>query len=275
MPQLSEDVIKKLEEKAKLVRRHIVTMIAQAQVGHPGGSLSAADILTALFFHVLRIDPQNPEWEDRDRFVLSKGHAASALYATLAERGYFPVDRLSAFGRIDSALQVHPDKNKVPGVEASTGALGQGLSIALGMALGGRLDGKDFRVYALLGDGEIQEGQIWEAAMCAAHYKVDSLTAILDYNGIQLMGPIPTIMEIAPVRDKWCSFGWKVLEIDGHNMKEIVKALESAREVKGRPTMVVAHTIKGKGVSFMEATHEWHGRPLTQEELSQALAELA
>ncbi|MBM3702392.1 MAG: transketolase [Actinobacteria bacterium] len=274
MKIVEEKIIDDLKEKAKIIRCHIVEMIYRAQVGHPGGSLSAADILTALYFYILSIDPKNPDWEDRDRFVLSKGHAATALYSTLAERGFFPTDLLFTFGQIGSLLQVHPDKNKVPGIDASTGALGQGLSIALGMALGARVDGKKYWVYALIGDGEIQEGQIWEAAMCTAHYKVTNLITILDYNKVQLMGPVSKIMEVSPVKDKWLSFGWNVIEIDGHDMKQIINSIYEAKRVKQKPTIIIAHTIKGKGISYMEGTHEWHGKAPCKEELEIAIKEL-
>lgn len=271
---IEDKKIKKLEEKAKVIRCHIVRMICNAQVGHPGGSLSAADILTVLYFHALNIDPKNPNWEERDRFVLSKGHAATALYSTLAERGFFSVDLLSTFGQVGSLLQVHPDKNKVPGVDASTGALGQGLSIALGMALGTRLGGKKYWVYALIGDGEMQEGQIWESAMSAAHYKVTNLITILDYNKVQLMGPVSKIIEISPVRDKWNSFGWNVIEIDGHNISQIISSIEEAKKFKEKPTIIIAHTIKGKGVSYMEGKYEWHGKAPSKKELEIAIKDL-
>ena len=249
-------------------------MISNAQVGHPGGSLSVADILTVLYFYALNIDPKNPDWEERDRLVLSKGHGAAALYCTLAERGFFSKDTLLTFGKIDSILQVHPDKIKVPGVDASTGALGQGFSIALGMALGARLDGRKYWVYAILGDGEIQEGQVWEAAMCAAHYRVTNLITILDYNRVQLMGPVAEIMEISPVKEKWISFGWNVVEIDGHNISEIISSMEKVKKFKSKPTIIIAHTIKGKGVSYMEGKSEWHGKPPCKEELKIAISEL-
>jgi len=274
MPEISEQEIQHLEEIAKKVRCHIVRTISEAQVGHPGGSLSEADILTALYFRVMRVDPQRPDWAERDRFILSKGHGAAGLYAVLAERGYFSPELLKTFGRINSALQVHPDMHLVPGVEISTGALGQGLSVALGIALAAKMDGLSFHTYCLIGDGESQEGQIWEAAETAAHYKVDNLTAILDYNRVQLLGPVSEIMEIAPVADKWRSFGWAVVEIDGHDMRQIIEALESIREVKGRPHLVIAHTVKGKGVSYMEGKAAWHGKPPNKEQLAQALTEL-
>ncbi|MBC7233472.1 MAG: transketolase [Chloroflexi bacterium] len=274
MTLLTEERIRYLEETARRIRCHVVRTISEAGVGHPGGSLSEADILTALYFHIMKIDPQRPQWEERDRFVLSKGHGAAGLYATLAERGFFPIDWLKTFGRIDSRLQVHPDMHLVPGVEVSTGALGQGLSVALGMALAARLDGKGIHVYCLIGDGENQEGQIWEAAEAAAHYKVDNLTVILDYNGVQLMGPLREVMEIAPIADKWRSFNWAVAEVNGHDMRQLITTLETIKEVKGQPHIVIAHTVKGKGVSYMEGQSAWHGKAPNQEQLAQALAEL-
>jgi len=274
MHEFPEEEIQRLRQVARRIRCHIVRTISHAGVGHPGGSLSEADILTALYFHVMRIDPQRPDWPDRDRFVLSKGHGAAGLYATLAERGFFPPEELATFGRIDSRLQVHPDMHLLPGVEVSSGALGQGISVALGMAMAARLDGRSLRVYCLIGDGESQEGQVWEAAEAAAHHKVDNLTVILDYNGVQLMGPVQEIMGVAPVADKWRAFNWHVIEIDGHDMRQIIGALESAQQVKGRPTIVIAHTIKGKGVSFMEGKSAWHGKAPNEQELALALAEL-
>ena len=269
-----DELVAKLNRIALKLRRNILIMTTKAGSGHPGGSLSSADIVTALYFHQLRHDPQNPKWEDRDRFVLSKGHGCPALYAALAQSGYFPEDTLWTLRKMGSILQGHPDMNKTPGLEASSGNLGQGLSIALGMALAGRIDRKKYHVFALLGDGETDEGQIWEAAMAAAHYKVDNLSAILDLNGIQLDGLTKDIMSLEPVADKWRAFGWHVIEIDGHNMREILDALDTAEHVKYMPTMVVAHTIKGKGVSFMEGQVKFHGTALTEEQLAAALQEL-
>ncbi|SHI54997.1 transketolase [Desulfofundulus thermosubterraneus] len=267
--------IKRLEEKAREIRRHIIRMTGAAGSGHPGGSLSSADIVTALYFEVMRIDPQNPRWPGRDRFVLSKGHAAPVLYAALAERGFFPVEELLSLRRLGSPLQGHPDMKKLPGVELSTGSLGQGLSAANGMALAARLDGRDYRVYVLLGDGEIQEGMVWEAAMAAAHYRLDNVTAFLDYNGLQIDGPVGRVMSVEPVAEKWRAFGWDVQVIDGHNMEEILQAVEKARAVRGQPQMIVAETVKGKGVSFMENMVEWHGVAPKPDEVERALAELA
>lgn len=263
-----------LARAATKVRRDIVEMIGKAGSGHPGGSLSAADILTALYFAVLRVDPARPDWPDRDRFVLSKGHAAPALYAVLAERGFFPVEELDTLRRLGSRLQGHPDMKVTPGVEASTGSLGQGLSYAVGLALAGKLDKAQWRVYALLGDGEIQEGQIWEAAMAAAHYRLGNLTAFLDHNGLQVDGLVEKVMSIAPVDEKWRAFGWNTVVIDGHDMAAIVRAATAAASVGDRPTMIVARTVKGRGVSFMEKRQEWHGKAPNAEELQAALEEL-
>jgi len=270
-----ENEVLELELTAKRIRRLIVRTVWKAQAGHIGGSLSATDILTCLYFHTMRIDPERPDWPERDRFVLSKGHGASALYCTLAERGFFPVEWLDTFGRIDSRLQVHPDMHKVPGVEMSTGALGQGFSVAIGMAMGARLDGSPIRVYVLVGDGECQEGEIWEGAMCAAHYKLDNLTAIVDYNKAQLLDGVSKIMEVAPLTDKWRAFGWRVIEIDGHDVRQILDALEESKQIKEKPTVIVAHTVKGKGVSFMQGpVGTWHGKPPNEEQAKQALQEL-
>ncbi|HIE12138.1 MAG TPA: transketolase [Desulfotomaculum sp.] len=271
---MMRELLLRLEAKAKEIRRYIVLMTAAAGSGHPGGSLSAADIVTALYFGVMRIDPKRPDDPNRDRFVLSKGHAAPLLYAALAERGFFPQRELMTLRKLGSRLQGHPDMRKLPGVEMSTGSLGQGLSAANGMALAGRLDGRDYRVYVLLGDGEIQEGQVWEAAMAATHYKLDSVTAFLDYNGLQIDGPVEEVMSLGRVADKWRAFGWHVIEIDGHDFVAILDAVREAKETKGKPTMVIARTIKGKGVSFMEHQVDWHGKAPKAEQASQALVEL-
>lgn len=256
----SNDLVTSLEAQSRKNRRAVIEMIAVAKTGHPGGGLSAVEITTVLFNHVMRIDPSRPTWEDRDRFVLSKGHGAAALYAALCGRGYFPADALQHFRQTGGILQGHPDMRKVPGVDMTSGSLGQGLSAALGMALAARFQRKDFRVYALLGDGEIQEGQIWEAAMAAAHFRADNLTAILDFNGVQLDGRVQEIMGIEPVADKWRAFGWKVIDCsDGHSIPQLLESLERAKAVSGRPSIVIAHTVKGKGVSFMENQAAWHG----------------
>lgn len=266
--------ISELRDIAKKLRRHVITMIATAGSGHPGGSLSAADIITALYFQVMRHDPKNPNWHDRDRFVLSKGHAAPILYAALAECGYFPVGELLTLRKLDSRLQGHTDRTLTPGVEMSAGALGQGLSFSIGIALAGRLDSRDYRVYVLLGDGECDEGQVWEAAMAAAHFKVDNLVAIVDRNQQQLDSWTREIMDLEPLAEKWHAFGWHVLNIDGHDFEQILTALEKAKGIKNKPTVIVAHTIKGKGVSFMENNIDFHGKAPTPEEAQKALKEL-
>ena len=267
--------ISKLKQIAIELRKSAITMIYEAQSGHPGGSLSAADIVTALYFKEMNIDPTNPKWEDRDRFVLSKGHVCPILYAALGKLGYFPKEYLHKLRQEGSILQGHPDMKKLPGIEISTGSLGQGLSVANGMALNAKIYGENYRVFAMLGDGEIQEGQIWEAAMTAAHYKLDNLCAFLDHNDLQIDGNVSQIMGIEPVADKWRAFGWNVIEIDGHNFEEIFSALDKAKECKGKPTMVVAKTVKGKGVSFMENVCGFHGVAPTIEEKDKALTELA
>lgn len=272
--QLTPEKIDELAERATAVRKNILSMVTAAKSGHPGGSLSAADILVTLYFAVMRVDPHAPADPERDRFVLSKGHAAPVLYATLAERGFFPHSELCTLRQVDSRLQGHPDMKSVPGVDMSTGSLGQGLSAANGMALAGRVDGKDWRVYALLGDGELEEGQIWEAAMFAAHYKLDNLTAFVDYNGLQIDGPVSEVMSPLPIPDKWRAFGWHVLEIDGHDYGAIHAAVETAKTVKGKPTMIVAATVKGKGVCSMEGVADWHGKAPTTDECAKFLAEL-
>jgi transketolase len=264
-----------LEKMARQLRRDVITMIATAGSGHPGGSLSAADIVTALYFKAMHHDPKNPQWPDRDRFVLSKGHAAPILYAALAECGYFPVEELSTLRKLGSRLQGHTDRTLTPGVEMSAGSLGQGLSYGIGIALAGRLEKRDYRVYVLLGDGECEEGQVWEAAMFAPHHRMDNITAIIDHNDLQLDGRVCDIMGIEPLTDKWRAFNWNVLEINGHDMGEILKAFKKAGEVKGKPTVIIAHTIKGKGVSFMEGNVDFHGKAPNPQETEQALKELA
>jgi len=266
--------IKSLEEHAKVIRRHVVRMIAKAGTGHPGSSLSTVDLLVALFYSKLRHNPQQPAWPDRDRFVMSKGHGCPALYAVLAEMGYFSVDKLDTLRQFGSILQGHPCMKTTPGIEISGGSLGQGLSVGLGIALAAKLDKKDYRTYVMLGDGEIEEGQVWEAAMAASHYKADNLCAIIDQNGLQIDGFIHEIMSSYPIPDKWRGFGWHVIEINGHDYKAILSAYEEAEKIKGMPTVVVAKTIKGKGVSFMENQVDWHGKAPSMEEAERALAEL-
>ena len=265
---------KGLNEITRNIRKDIVTMIHGSKSGHPGGSLSAVEILTALYFDEMNIDPQNPKKEDRDRFVLSKGHAAPVLYATLAEKGYFNKNELLSLRKVGAMLQGHPDMKGTPGVEMSTGSLGQGFSVACGMAMASKLDNAPWRVYALLGDGEVQEGLIWEAAMSAAHYKLDNMVAFLDYNGLQIDGEVEKVMNIGPIVDKFKSFGWNVIEIDGHDFDQIFAALDMAKETVGKPTMIVAKTIKGKGVSFMENNAGWHGNAPSDNDLEIALSEL-
>ncbi len=262
-----------IEKRVRTIRKHIVNMIYTAGSGHPGGSLSCVEILTSLYFSELRHDPTNPHWENRDRFILSKGHAAPALYATLAEAGYLPKEQLCTLRKFGSILQGHPDL-RCPGVEVSTGSLGQGLSIANGMALSARMKGKSSRIYVLLGDGECDEGQVWEAAMLASHYKLDNLMAIVDRNGLQIDGLTEKVMRLEPLAKKWESFGWHVIEIDGHHITEILKAFDNAKRLKGKPCVIIAHTFKGKGVSFMEWIGSFHGRTLTKDEMNRALQEL-
>jgi len=266
--------IEEMAVMAKRVRRHIVTMIGKAGSGHPGGSLSAVEIVTALYFNLLRHRSSDPQWSDRDRFILSKGHAAPLLYAALAECGYFPVDELSTLRQLDSRLQGHTDRTATPGVEMSAGTLGQGLSFAIGVALAGRLNSQDYRVYVLLGDGECDEGQVWEGAMAAAHFKVDNLVAIVDNNGQQIDGWNRDVMNLEPFNKKWQAFGWHVIEVDGHNFSQLIDAFDQAKLVKGQPTVIIAHTIKGKGVSFMENNPHFHGKAPNAAEVEIALKEL-
>ena len=268
------ELVSELEEMAKRIRQHVVTMIEKAGSGHPGGSLSCVDIITVMYFHKMRHDPKDLFWEDRDRFILCKGHAAPTLYAALAESGYFPVSELTGLRKFGSILQGHPDKSRTPGVEMSAGSLGQGLSFAGGLAIAGKLDKKDYRVYALLGDGECDEGQVWEAAMAASQYKLDNLTAIVDRNGLQIDGPTEQVMSLEPFAKKWEAFGWHVIEIDGHDIREIISALDQSDRIRGKPTVIIAHMIKGKGISFMEWSADFHGKAPTREELERSIEEL-
>ncbi|WP_353093413.1 transketolase [Tissierella praeacuta] len=263
-----------LKEIARNIRVDIINMLEKSQSGHPGGSLSTVEILTSLYFKEMRVDIKNPRWEDRDRFVLSKGHGTPVLYGTLAEKGFFPKEELDNFRKLGSMLQGHPDMKGIPGVDMTTGSLGQGLAAANGMALAGKLDNKDYRVYALIGDGESQEGLIWEAAMLAAHYKLDNLTVFLDHNGLQIDGPNKEVMNIEPIDEKFKAFGWHVLTINGHSFDEILNAIDEAKNTKDKPTMIIAHTHKGKGVSFMEDQVGWHGKAPSIEEANKALEEL-
>ncbi|MBO4293120.1 MAG: transketolase [Clostridia bacterium] len=266
--------INELEGIAKSVRQGIIEAVYSNKSGHPGGSLSIADVMTVLYFNQMNLDENNPKWEDRDRLVLSKGHCAPALYSALANRGFFDVEKLKTFRNIESNLQGHPDMNKVPGVDMTSGSLGQGLSSANGMAIAGKMDNKDYRVYCVLGDGEIEEGQIWEAAMTSAKYKLDNLCVIVDNNNLQIDGTIEEVMSPYPIDEKFKSFGFQVINIDGHNIQEIIDAFDVAKNVKGKPTCIIAKTIKGKGVSFMENKAEWHGKAPSEEEFCQAMQEL-
>ncbi len=266
--------IEMLKEHANKARKSIVKMISKAKSGHPGGSLSTADILSALYFSEMKVDPKNPQDPNRDRFIMSKGHASPAIYAMLAEKGFFPAEEMEHFRAYGAKLQGHPDMKKVPGIDMSTGSLGQGLSVANGMALSARVSGQDYRTYIIVGDGEIQEGQVWEAAMTSAHYKIDNLCAILDNNNLQIDGHVDKVMGVEPLDKKWESFGWNVIKIDGHNFEQILCALEQAKKCKGKPTIIIAKTVKGKGVSFMENVCEFHGVAPNADETTRALDEL-
>ncbi len=263
-----------LKEKANRIRQHIVTGVHSAGAGHPGGSLGIADILAYLYFEEMNIDPKNPKNPDRDRFVLSKGHCAPALYAALAERGYFPTEDIKGLRSADSYLEGHPDMKKIPGVDMSSGSLGQGICAANGMALAAKIDKKDYRVYTVLGDGELQEGQVWEAAMFAAHYGLDNLTAFVDFNGLQIDGDITKVMNPTPIDKKFEAFGWHVIVTDAHDFNALEAAVNEAKATKGQPTMIVAKSVKGKGVSFMENQAGWHGKAPNDEEYALAMKEL-
>jgi len=271
MPSLS---VEQMAAMAKKLRRHVILMTGKVGSGHPGGSLSAVEIIVALYFRLLRHNPANPGWPDRDRFVLSKGHAAPVLYAALAECGYFPVETLGTLRTLGSSLQGHCDMTCTPGVDMTAGSLGQGLSAGIGMALAGRLDQRDYRVYVLLGDGECDEGQVWEAAMAASHFKLDNIVAIIDRNKQQIDGWNYQVMNLEPFPDKWRAFGWQTVEVGGHDLTQLIAAFESAKSVKGKPTAIVAHTIKGKGISFMENNPKFHGTAPTLGEVAKALEEL-
>jgi transketolase len=270
-----EALIVELNERARQLRLDSVEMIHRRGSGHPGGALSAAEIMAALFFHKMKLDPARPNWPERDRFILSKGHASAILYAALARLGFFPMEDLKDWGKIECHLQGHPDRLKTPGVEMTSGILGHGVAIGAGLALVARMDGMSYRVYVLLGDGELQGGIVWEGAMTAAKYRLSNLTAIVDYNDVQLDGPVHQIMPLEPLVDKWRACNWEVLEINGHDTRQVLEALDMASEIHHRPTVIVAHTTKGKGVSFMENKAKWHGIAPSDEELAQAIAELA
>jgi transketolase len=272
--EINDLALQTVQSKAGLLRQDIIRMLGQAGSGHSGGSLSAADIVACLYFWEMNVDAANPAWEDRDRFVLSKGHGAPVLYAALAEKGFFPREQLATLRKLGSPLQGHPDMRKLPGVEASTGSLGQGISWAVGMAMAARMDKRDYRVYALLGDGELEEGLVWEAVMAAGFHRLDQLLAIVDYNGLQIDGRLADVISPEPIADKFRAFNWNVLEIDGHDYRQIMEAFNAARQTKGAPTAIVAHTIKGKGCSFMENRVEWHGTAPSKEQMEKALLEL-
>ncbi len=269
-----EKTLEQLKAVAKEVRKDIVTMLTESASGHPGGSLSAVEIMTTLYFNEMNVSVENKNDPDRDRFVLSKGHAAPVLYSVLAQKGYFDKSELMGLRKLGSMLQGHPNMNYVPGVDMSTGSLGQGISAAVGMALAGKLDKKEYRVYSLLGDGELAEGQVWEAAMSAAHYKLDNLTAFVDHNGLQIDGKVSDVMGSDPVDAKFEAFGWNVISIDGHDFVQIKNAIEEAKKTKGKPTVIVCETIKGKGVSFMENEASWHGTAPSKEQCEKALNEI-
>lgn len=277
MVKVSEDLIRKLQEKANLLRRESIAFISRGGFGHPGGSLSEAEIISCLYFYpILRVDPTNPHWEDRDRFVMSKAHGCPPHYIALAERGFFSKEALLTYGSIDSIIQGHPDMRKTPGIEISGGSLGQGLSVALGMALGAKLLRKRFRIYCMVGDGEIQSGQIWEAAMAASHYRLDNLIGILDYNKVEAKGPCHELLGIEPVAKKWQDFGWETIEIDGHDIEEVLRAFHVATHINlfGKPTMIIAHTIKGRGVPWMENNSDWHTHAPNEKQAQRAIEDI-
>jgi transketolase len=275
MKYVTEKTLLELDGIARQLRIESIKMIYKRKAGHPGGSLSAAEIISALFFHKLRLDPKNPNWEDRDRFFLSKGHASAVLYAAMAKRGFFPEEDLYHWGELDCHLQGHPDRVKTPGIEMCAGPLGHGLPIGAGCAMAARMKNKSYRTYVLMGDGEMQAGIIWEGANAASKYHLSNLTAILDYNDVQLDGPVHEIMPLEPIADRWRSFNWHVIEINGHNIRQVIEALDLAEEIHNKPTIIIAHTTKGKGVSYMENDYRWHGAVPGAEQYEQALAELS
>jgi transketolase len=270
----SESLISDLQQRARQIRLDVLDMVYRRAAGHPGGSFSCAEMLAALYFHHLKIDPARPDWPERDRFLLSKGHAAAALYSALAQRGFFPAEDLERWGHVDAHLQGHPDRLKTPGVEMSSGFLGHGLSVAVGMALAQRLRGPRYHIYVMMSDGDMQSGVAWEGAMTAAKFKTSEVTVLMDYNDVQLDGAAHDIMPLEPLVDKWRAFGFAVIEINGHNLRQVLDALDTALEIHSQPTVIVAHTTKGKGVSFMENTAKWHGAVPNETEYAQAKAEL-
>lgn len=271
---MDKNRITELKTIAANVRKNVLTAVHAASSGHPGGSLSIADVLTLLYFEVMNVDPEKPKNPDRDRFVLSKGHCAPALYGVLAERGYFPREDMATFRKTGSYLQGHPDMKSVPGVDMSSGSLGQGICAANGMALAGKIDGKTYRVYTILGDGELEEGQVWEAAMYAPHYKLDNLTAIVDFNGLQIDGNVAEVMSPLPIDEKFRAFGWHVICCDGHDFEAMLSAIDEAKNTKGKPTVIILKTTKGKDVSFMENNPAWHGSAPNDEQFAQAMNDM-
>jgi transketolase len=274
MNYIREEKVLELDEIARQLRIDSIKMIYKRQSGHPGGSLSAAEIVSVLFFHKLRIDPKNPKWEDRDRFFLSKGHASAVLYAAMARRGFFPMEDLEKWGDLDCHLQGHPDRVKTPGIEMSAGPLGHGIAVGAGNAMAAKKKKQKYRVYALMGDGEMQAGIVWEAATVASKYHLNNLTVILDYNDVQLDGAVHDIMPLEPLADRWKAFNWHVIEINGHNTRQVIEALDLVEEIHSQPSIIIAHTTKGKGVSFMENDSKWHGAVPKPDQYEQALAEL-
>ena len=270
----SPEKISELEQIARQLRVDSLTLIHRRGAGHPGGALSAAEIIAVLYFHILKIDPANPGWQTRDRFILSKGHASAILYSALARRGFFPMSELENWGEVDCPHQGHPDRFKTPGIDMTSGLLGHGVALGAGLALAARIKNQNYRTYVLLGDGESQGGIVWEGAMAAAKYRLSNLTVLVDCNGVQLDGPVAVVMPLEPLADKWSAWGWKVLEVDGHSVRQVIEALELASQVHDRPTVILAHTTKGKGVSFMENQAYWHGNVPDAAQLNQALAEL-
>lgn len=271
---MNMESVERLKEICRDVRADIVRMTNAAASGHPGGSLSSVEAMVALYCNVMNHRPSEPDWPERDRFFLSKGHSCPVVYAAMARSGYFPVEELLTLRKLGTRLQGHPSCKTLPGIEVSSGSLGQGLSVANGFALAAKIDGKPYRAYCLMGDGELQEGQIWEAMMTAAHYKLDNVCGIVDYNGLQIDGDIEKVMGLAPLADKWRSFNWHVIEADGHDVAAMLAAYDEARRTKGKPSVIVMKTVKGKGVSFMENVAGWHGKPCNQEEMAQALADI-
>ncbi len=274
MSPLTPEKITELAETARLLRVDSLRLIHRRGAGHPGGALSAAEIMAVLYFHLLRIDPTRPDWEERDRFILSKGHASAVLYAALTRRGFFPLSELDNWGELDCPHQGHPDRFKTPGVDMTSGLLGHGVAVGVGLALAARLKKLSYRTYVLLGDGESQGGIVWEGAMAAAKFRLSNLTTILDYNNVQLDGPVHEIMPLEPLADKWSAYGWRVEEVNGHDIRQVADALGLATQIHDRPTIIIAHTTKGRGVSFMENQSFWHGNVPNAEQLKQALVEL-